>query len=83
MGSKYKTVIKDMKCFVKTIQINLLPDLSVAFFEVTDFTEFYGVQCVQALYMPCSQHFIKDISSGTKHSILACGNLTDRKYFIA
>lgn len=83
MGSENKTVIKDMKCFVKTIQINLLPDVSLALFEVTNFTEFYGVQCVQALNMPCSQHFIKDISSGTKHSILAGGNLPNRKYFIA
>lgn len=83
MGSENKTVIKDMKCFVKTIQINLLPDLSLALFEVTDFTEFYGVQCVQALYMPCTQHFIKDISSGTKYRILGGGNLPDRKYLVA
>lgn len=78
MGSENKTLIKDMKWFVKTTQINLLTDLSLALFEVTDFTEFYGGQCV-----PCSQHFIKDISSGTKHSILTGGNPPNRKYFIA
>lgn len=42
MGSENKTLIKDMKWSVKTIQINLLPDLSLALFGVTDFTEFYG-----------------------------------------
>lgn len=82
MGSEKKRVIKNQARFVKTIQISLLPSLSLALLEVTDFSEFYGVQCVQALYVPCSQHFIKDISSGTKHSVLAGGNLPDRKYFI-
>lgn len=80
MDSENKTLIKDMEWFVKTMQNNLVPDLPVALFEVTDFTEFYGGQCVQALHMPCSQHFIKDISSGSKHSILACVKLPDRKY---
>lgn len=40
MDSENKTLIKDMEWFVKTIQNNLVPDLPVALFEVTDFTEF-------------------------------------------
>jgi len=60
----------------------LLSSVSLSLLDVTDFTEFYGVQCVQALCMPCSQHFIKDTSSGTKHGVLAVGKLPDRKYFV-